>query len=160
MVPLSRLPVSLERNPFTCCKCTFPCGNKNVKLLQNKLKSYVARFTTTFKHVLQQIRWSGCCSLRKYCLTEKNNTRLSHHTRELRHLLWNKFALDSAGKTRSMCRFCCKKDNVSQPATTVRGTQRKFSKNICSEDDLRSRIFGTFVVKFLAYLPLLGFSNI
>ena len=35
-----------------------------------------------------------------------------------------------------------------------------FRKNICSEDDLRSRIFGTFVVKFLACLPLLGFSNI
>ena len=27
-------------------------------------------------------------------------------------------------------------------------------ENICSEDDLRSRIFGTFVVKFLACLPL------
>ena len=35
-----------------------------------------------------------------------------------------------------------------------------FRKNICSEEDLRSRIFGTFVVKFLACLPLLGFSNI
>ena len=35
-----------------------------------------------------------------------------------------------------------------------------FRGNICSEDDLRSRIFGTFVVKFLACLPLLGFSNI
>ena len=35
-----------------------------------------------------------------------------------------------------------------------------FRENICSEDDLRSRIFGTFVVKFLACLPLLGFSNI
>ena len=35
-----------------------------------------------------------------------------------------------------------------------RGTQRQFSVNICSEDDLRSRIFGTFVVKFLlACLP-------
>ena len=43
---------------------------------------------------------------------------------------------------------------------TVRGTQRQFSENICSEDDLRSRIFGKFVVKFLACLPLLGFSNI
>ena len=32
----------------------------------------------------------------------------------------------------------------------LRGTQRQFSENICSEDDLRSRIFGTFVVKFLA----------
>ena len=34
-----------------------------------------------------------------------------------------------------------------------------FRKIICSEDDLRSRIFETFVVKFLACLPLLGFSN-
>ena len=35
-----------------------------------------------------------------------------------------------------------------------------FQKSICSEDDLRSRIFRTFAVKFLACLPLLGFSNI
>ena len=35
-----------------------------------------------------------------------------------------------------------------------------FREKICSEDDLRSRIFGTFVVKLLACLPLLGFSNI
>ena len=47
-----------------------------------------------------------------------------------------------------------------QAFETVRGTKRQFSENICWEDDLRSRIFGTFVVKFLASLPLLGFSNI
>ena len=41
-----------------------------------------------------------------------------------------------------------------------RGTQRQFSKNICSEDDWGSRIFRAFVVKFLACLPLLGFLNI
>ena len=41
-----------------------------------------------------------------------------------------------------------------------RGTQRQFSENICSKDDLRYRIFETFVVKFRACLPLLGFSNI
>ena len=41
----------------------------------------------------------------------------------------------------------------------IRGTQRQFSENICSEDDLRSRIFRIFVVKFLACLPLLAFSN-
>ena len=35
---------------------------------------------------------------------------------------------------------------------------RKISVN--SEDDLRSRVFGTFVVKFLVFLPVLGFSNI
>jgi len=34
----------------------------------------------------------------------------------------------------------------------IRGTQRQFSENICSEDDLTSRIFGTFVVKFIACL--------
>ena len=42
----------------------------------------------------------------------------------------------------------------------LESSQRQFLENICSEDDLRSRIFGTFVVKFLACLPLLGFSNI
>ena len=42
----------------------------------------------------------------------------------------------------------------------LRGTQRQFSENICSEDDLTSGIFGTFVVIFLACRPLLGFSNI
>ena len=41
-----------------------------------------------------------------------------------------------------------------------RDTQGQFSENICSEDDLRSRIFGTFVAKFLVFLPVLGFSNI
>ena len=39
--------------------------------------------------------------------------------------------------------------------TPYRGTQRQFSDNICWEDDWR-----TFIVKFLACLPLLRFSNI
>ena len=46
-------------------------------------------------------------------------------------------------------------DNVGK-----QGAQRQFLENISSEDDLRSRVFGTFAVKFLACLPLLGFSNI
>ena len=37
---------------------------------------------------------------------------------------------------------------------------RSVNKYNRSEDDLRSRIFGTVVAKFLACLPLLGFSNI
>ena len=44
-------------------------------------------------------------------------------------------------------------------SSLLKGTQRQFLENICQEDDLRSRIFGTFV-KFLACLLLLGFSNI
>ena len=39
-------------------------------------------------------------------------------------------------------------------------TEYDITENICSEDDLRSRIFETFVIKFPACLPLLGFSNI
>ena len=38
----------------------------------------------------------------------------------------------------------------------VRDTQRQLSENMSSEDGLRSRIFGTFVVKFFACLPHLG----
>ena len=40
------------------------------------------------------------------------------------------------------------------------GHPTSISENICSEDDLRSGIFGTFVVKFLTCLSLLGFLNI
>ena len=39
----------------------------------------------------------------------------------------------------------------------LRDTQRQFLENICSEVNLISRIFGAFIVKFLACLPLLGF---
>ena len=49
---------------------------------------------------------------------------------------------------------------LSNQDSQVRGTQRQFSENICSENILRCRIFRTFVVKFLACLPLPGFSNI
>ena len=41
-----------------------------------------------------------------------------------------------------------------------RGTQRQVSENICSEDDLRSRIFGKVFVKFRASLRFVGFSDI
>ena len=55
---------------------------------------------------------------------------------------------------------CCVYGFEKTERKLLRGTQRQFSENICSEDDLRSRTFGTFVVKFLACLPFLGFSNI
>ena len=46
------------------------------------------------------------------------------------------------------------------PVQPPRGNQRQFSENICSKDDLSSRIVGKFnffVVKFLVCLPLLEF---
>ena len=52
------------------------------------------------------------------------------------------------------------RDPILATLLKMQGTQRQFSENICSEDDLRPRIFGTLVVKFLACLPLLRFSNI
>ena len=42
----------------------------------------------------------------------------------------------------------------------IQGHSTSISENTCSEDDFRSRIFETFVVKFRACLPLLGFSKI
>ena len=51
--------------------------------------------------------------------------------------------------------------HLYRKSTNSQGTQRQFfGKYICSEDDWRSRIFGAFIVKVLACLPLLGFSNI
>ena len=37
-------------------------------------------------------------------------------------------------------------------APNIRGSQRQFSENICAEDDLRSRIFGTICCK-VSWLP-------
>ena len=37
-------------------------------------------------------------------------------------------------------------------------TQRLFSESICSEDGLKSQIYGTFVVEFHACLPILAWS--
>ena len=43
-------------------------------------------------------------------------------------------------------------DDSSHGRHRLRGTQRQFLENVCSEDELRARIFGAFVVKFLACL--------
>ena len=50
--------------------------------------------------------------------------------------------------------------SVKGPQHSGAPMQRQYSENICSEDYLRSRIFGTFLVKFLACLLLLRFLNI
>ena len=50
--------------------------------------------------------------------------------------------------------------NSCQKTDSSGAPNDNFRKNICSEHDLRCRIFRRLVVKFLACLPLLGFSNI
>ena len=66
----------------------------------------------------------------------------------------NNFYLARVIKVCAVCNYgffvCC----------SIRSTQREFLENICLEEELRSKIFGTFVVKFLACLPILEFSNI
>ena len=64
----------------------------------------------------------------------------------------------SISKSISCRRYCQCSLEYCHPF--IRSTQRQFLENICSEDDLRSRIFGIFVVKLLACLPLLKFSNV
>ena len=54
----------------------------------------------------------------------------------------------------------CFRDFLQKSSLNSGAPNGNFRENFCSEDDLRSRIFGAFVVKFLACLPLLGFSNI
>ena len=56
--------------------------------------------------------------------------------------------------------FYCISFEILRLPRTEQGHPNQFLENICSEDDLRSRIFGTCVVKFLACLLLLGFLNI
>ena len=51
-------------------------------------------------------------------------------------------------------------ENRVQQGYFFRGTQCQFLENICLEDDLRTRIFGTFVVKFLACLAALFLAEI
>ena len=73
---------------------------------------------------------------------------------------------ESVKVTQSLAEVATDKPWCVQPCEEQRASEKSgasngnFRENICSEDDLRTRIFGTFVVKFLACLPLLGFSNI
>ena len=55
-------------------------------------------------------------------------------------------------RTRGECNHLLMTQQTEAPNVNF----RKISQ---SEDDLRSRIFGTFVAKFLACLPAVGFSN-
>ena len=116
-------------------------------------------------------RWKSCsrvlCLKRGHCISSPRLGRTTYSDHDL-------FFFVCVGGIRKPQRFqrriILRKRTVNDTPSRVlriycskigiRGTQRHFSENICSEDDLRSRIFGTCVVKFLACLSLLGFSNI
>ena len=110
---------------------------------------------------------------------------LSHKSYTLNYLMLHRFEIQSSLERSRMAfimssRGCSlairrlrfvwenRSCHAQQPRFTMTHSDEKLSgapkdnflKNICSEEDLRSRIFETFVVKFLACLPLLGFSNI
>ena len=84
----------------------------------------------------------------------------------------NRFLWDCCDRAKEIKAFMtetpkcdCQNPTPVQNTGAPNDTQWKYKytrapkENICSEHDLRSRSFGTFVVKFLACLPLLGFSN-
>ena len=111
----------------------------------------VSMWSITYHFLLSLPKWVGktshCLSfsiIYGFLLIDLNPKQWS--TRKLK-LLWSLFTIYA-----SCSSFF--------PVLEIRDTLRQFSENICSEDDLRATIFGTFVVKFLPCLPLLGFSNI
>ena len=124
MYPCHVLPVSLERcNPYRCCKCTFPSGYKNVKLLQNKLKSYVARLLSNLSCNKSGDQVAALSVNTNVWPKKKTYAIVTPYPGVTSLVPWPWLGR----KTRSMCRFCCKKDNVSQPATTWFVTREVFS---------------------------------
>ena len=89
---------------------------------------------------------------------KKRNEQTPTLAMNRRSALWIFFRFFSNRFLKIGFSFYC--ENLFLFTYLYRGTQRQFSEKFCSEDDLRSRIFGTFFVKFLDCLPPLGFSNI
>ena len=110
-----------------------------------------------FWHVESRILGKFCCLIRNPGLwNPEYSSRYpqSHYWLESRKTHWQRLESNTWNPESTACNL-----ESETLGDSIKGTQRQFSENICSEDDLRSRIFGTFVVKFLACLPLLGFSN-
>ena len=91
-------------------------------------------------------------------MARKNKLNRKAYARLCRALFWHKFEGATVLPVRLLLLAQTKK--LEQRVGVSGAPNDNFLENICSEDDLRSRIFGPFVVKFLACLPLLGFWNI
>ena len=118
---------------------------KNVTLIINRTRILRCKnWRTVYKHLTD---WYARCSL------EARFRRHNSHEPNRANTNFGWPILISAE-----CDGRLSRSKFEQPF--CRGTQLQFLGNTCSEDDFRSRIFGTFIVKFLAYLPLLRFSNI
>ena len=100
-----------------------------------------------------------CCKRKTFCYKSKSENAAK--------IVWNLF-VPSKTSTIGFCWLVLTQKigktsssrNIAKSWILSRGTQRQFSEDICSKDDLRSIVFETFVVKFLACLPLLGFADI
>ena len=79
----------------------------------------------------------------------RTETNYSSATSEILHLLLG----DDYKQQRNKVNYVAKAQRFEN-VLLLGEPNDNFQENICSEDDLRSRIFGTFVVKFLACLPL------
>ena len=141
-------------------------GTVMQKQPSSRNRKFQAIFASPNRYFTENSRWVPCSER-----VEQKRHLNAYGKYDLRPFLTpQKTRLDkkwSKNRTKplSIMSFRCASGNLliyQKHGSLIRGTQRQFLENIriCPEDDLRSRIFGTFIVKFLACLPLLGFSNI
>ena len=127
------------------------------RFLINEFCELRCTFSRTFWNIYGESSCSNCKTV------SLHNRGFMNHARQRGMRLLH--SLDGRMRQQASGSFTCYrakfKGNYGGGRRRTSGAPNdNFRKNICSEDDLRSRIFGTFVVKFLACLPLLGFSNI
>ena len=130
-------------------RCLFTCEKNDTS---NQKPQRCVSFAPKFPPFI------AACSAASHTFNEESFTQ--------RVFLAKKVKISSEMEWNSFVCFTVDKENGREPAKQQRkginagAPNDNFRKIICSEDDLRSRIFGSFSVKFLACLPLLGFSNI
>ena len=126
--------------------------------LNGSIISNSSELSNAFKDHFSTI---GPCLANDIPPNDNNNNDLSYiNNLNVDHYKFS-FSSTSSSTVYKLCRSkATGLDNISAKIirecadliSVSRGTQRQFSENICSEDDLRSRIFGTFVVK-ISCLP-------
>ena len=104
-------------------------------------------------------RLEECIAKPKKKTDDTEMHRSGHPLLKFSHQLQNSNAIKYT-IIKSLLVSCLAVDYVNVIKGASGAPNGNFRENICSEDDLRSRIFGAFVIKFLICLPLLGFSNI
>ena len=126
--------------------------------IQHPRLSWITLHEVPVHYVIVRIRLHRPNRLGSWCQSGLTDSRNAHIWKYLAMRAINTTEATGWKELKPFCRLPV--SMIIDWIVSIRGTQLQFSENICWEDDLRSRIFGTFVVKFLTCLSLLGFSNI